>query len=56
MQEAVEEQPNWKTTEADLREAGKQVTFAFISETDDINRVTATVDELLTLLQRGKRG
>ncbi len=56
VREAFEKHPNWKTSEADLREARKQVTFAIISETDDINRVTATVDELFTLLQRGKAG
>jgi len=49
---AFEKYPNWKTSEADLREARKQVTFAIFSEEDDLSKVTATVDALFTLLQR----
>jgi type I restriction enzyme R subunit len=52
VREAFEKHPNWKTHEADLREARKQVTFAIFSEEDDLNKVTATVDALFTLLQR----
>ena len=49
---AFEKYPNWKTSDADLREARKQVTFAIFSEEDDLSKVTATVDALFTLLQR----
>ena len=52
VREAFEKHPNWKTSEADLRESRKQVTFAIFSEEDDLNKVTATVDALFTLLQR----
>jgi type I restriction enzyme R subunit len=52
VREAFEKHPNWKTSEAELREARKQVTFAIFSEEDDLNKVTLTVDALFTLLQR----
>ena len=52
VREAFEKHPNWKTSDAELREARKQVTFAIFSEEDDLNKVTATVDALFTLLQR----
>ena len=52
VREAFQKHPNWKTSEADLREARKEVTFAIFSEENDLNKVTASVDELLTLLQR----
>jgi type I restriction enzyme R subunit len=52
VREAFEKHPNWKTSEAELREARKEVTFAIFSEEDDLNKVTATVDALFTLLQR----
>jgi type I restriction enzyme R subunit len=52
VRDAFEKHPNWKTSEAELREARKQVTFAIFTEEDDLNKVTATVDALFTLLQR----
>jgi type I restriction enzyme R subunit len=52
VREAFEKHPNWKTSEAELREARKQVTFAIFSEEDDLNKVTAIVDALFMLLQR----
>ena len=55
VREAFEKHPNWKTSEAELREARKQVTFAIFSEEDDLNKVTATVDALFTLLQRSSK-
>jgi type I restriction enzyme R subunit len=55
VREAFEKHPNWKTSEAELREARKQVTFAIFSEEDDLNKVTATVDALFTLLQKANR-
>ena len=49
---AFEKHPNWKTSEAELREARKQVTFAICSEEEDLNKVAVTVDALFALLQR----
>ena len=49
---AFESHPHWKTSEAELRNVRQQVTFAIFSEVDDIDKVTATVDALFTLLQR----
>jgi type I restriction enzyme R subunit len=56
VREAFEKHPNWKTGEAEMREARKQVTFAIFSEEDDLNKVTATVDALFTLLRRMFKG
>ncbi len=56
VREAFEKHPNWKTGEAEMREARKQVTFAIFSEEDDLNKVTATVDALFTLLRRSYKG
>lgn len=55
VRKAFEKHPNWKTSEAELREARKQVTFAIFSEEDDLNKVTTTVDALFTLLQRSHK-
>jgi type I restriction enzyme R subunit len=52
VREAFEKHPNWKTSDAELREARKLVTFAIFSEEEDLNKVTAIVDALFTLLQR----
>lgn len=52
VREVFEKHPNWKTSEAEMREARKQVTFAIYSEVEELNKVTATVDALFTLLQR----
>jgi len=47
--------PNWKQSENALRELRKRVTFAVFAETDDLERVTALVDELFTLLDKADR-
>jgi type I restriction enzyme R subunit len=47
--------PNWQRSEAELRELRKQVTFAVYAEEDDLERVTATVESLFTLLQKSFR-
>ena len=44
VREAFQKHPNWKTSEADLRETRKEVTFAIFSEENDLNKVTASVD------------
>ena len=52
---AFVEHPNWVTSEKDLREARKMMTFALCGESDDLDKVAATVDHLLTLLMRAQR-
>ena len=52
---AFVEFPNWKHSENALRELRKQVTFAIYAELDDLDRVTALVDELFTLLEKVDR-
>jgi type I restriction enzyme R subunit len=50
--------PNWRTSEAELRELRKQVTLTILSDEDEIGddtikKVTATVEALFVLLQKG---
>ena len=52
---AFSEFPNWKRSENALRELRKKVTFAIFAETDDLDRVTAMVNELFTLLDKADR-
>jgi type I restriction enzyme R subunit len=47
--------PNWQRSEAELRELRKQVTFAIFAEEDDLEKVTATVESLFTLIQKSFR-
>ena len=47
--------PNWRRSEADLRELRKQVTFAIYAEEDDMEKVTATVEGLFVLLGKSFR-
>ncbi len=47
--------PNWKKSENSLRELRKKVTFAVLANSDDLERVTALVDQLLTLLEKADR-
>ena len=47
--------PNWQRSEAELRELRKQVTFAVFAVEDDLEKVTATVEALFTLLQKSYR-
>ena len=47
--------PNWKRSEKEFRDLRKKVTFAIFAETDDLDRVTALVDELFTLLEKADR-
>jgi type I restriction enzyme R subunit len=51
--EAFSNFPNWRHSEAELRELRKAVTFAIFAEDDDIAKVTATVDSLFELLGKG---
>jgi len=45
--EAFVEHPNWRHSEAALRELRKSVTFAVYAKVDDLDRVTAIVEKLL---------
>lgn len=46
--------PNWRRSESELRELRKQVTFALVAETDDLERVSMIVESLFSLLQRAQ--
>jgi N-6 DNA Methylase/HsdM N-terminal domain/UvrB domain 3 len=48
-----EDHPNWYRSEAALREARQEVTFALVSVEDDVEKVTRTVGELFALLRKG---
>jgi len=53
--EAFAEFPNWQGSDAELREVRKKVTFAIMTEEEDITKVTATVEALFILLQKSFR-
>lgn len=55
IRQAFSDYPNWKRSENALRELRKKVTFAIYAETDDLDRVTAMVDALFTLLEKADR-
>lgn len=52
---AFVEYPDWKRSEAALRELRKKVTFAVYGELDDLDTVTRIVDDLFTLLEKANR-
>ena len=47
--------PNWQKSENAMRELRKKVTFAIFAETEDLNAVSALVDELFSLLEKANR-
>lgn len=47
--------PNWRSGEAEMREVRKQVTFALVAEEENIEKVTATVEFLVNVLQKSHR-
>ena len=47
--------PNWKRSEAALRELRNKVTFAIFAKIDDTNKVATIVDDLFTLLDKADR-
>lgn len=51
---AFVEHPNWAASEKDLRELRQKMTFAIFPEEDDFDKVTATVERLLTLLMKAQ--
>jgi len=52
---AFVEHPNWVTSEKDLRQVRQKMTFALYPEEDDLDKVTETVDHLLTLLMKAQK-
>lgn len=49
------EHANWPNSEKELREVRQKVTFAIYAEEDDLDKVTAVVDQLLTLLLKAQQ-
>jgi type I restriction enzyme R subunit len=47
--------PNWKASEAALRELRQQVTFVLFAACDQLEQVTPLVDALFTTLAKGDR-
>ncbi|MCB1047935.1 MAG: HsdR family type I site-specific deoxyribonuclease, partial [Calditrichaeota bacterium] len=47
--------PNWKKSEATLRELRQKVTFAIAAELDDLQQVADVVEELFSLLDKAGR-
>jgi type I restriction enzyme R subunit len=52
VRDAFAEFSNWRQSEKELRELRKKVTFAIFAEEDDLNKVTALVDSIFTVLQK----
>jgi len=52
VREAFAQHTNWQTSEAELRELRKQVTFALFAEEDDLDKVTGTVEAIFSLLHK----
>ncbi|MHB1226976.1 MAG: type I restriction endonuclease subunit R [Desulfurivibrionaceae bacterium] len=55
VREAFVEFPDWRKSEAALRELRKKVTFAIYAETDDLDKVTGLVNDLFNLLEKAAR-
>jgi len=51
---AFMEHPNWSTSEKDLREVRNLMTFALYAQDDDEEKVSAIVDQLITLLLKAQ--
>jgi type I restriction enzyme R subunit len=54
IREAFAEFGNWRQSEKELRELRKKVTFAIFAEEDDLDKVTALVDSIFTVLQKAR--
>ncbi|MCP9471043.1 MAG: hypothetical protein NNA31_13720 [Nitrospira sp.] len=50
--QAFAQYPNWRRSEKDLRELRNRMTFAISTEVEDVDKVTAVVDDLFAVLQR----
>jgi type I restriction enzyme R subunit len=55
IKQAFIEFPDWKKSDKSLRELRKQVTFAVLAHSDDMEQVTHFVDQLFTLLEKANR-
>ena len=55
VREAFAQFPNWQQSEKELRELRKKVTFSIFAEEDDLEKVTALVDGLFTVLHKSHR-
>jgi len=51
VRQAFAEFTNWRQSEKELRELRNKVTFAVFAEEDDLNKVTAIVDSIFSVLQ-----
>ena len=47
---AFGEHPNWRSSDAELRELRKEVTFAVCGQMDDLDEVAKVVDDFFILL------
>jgi hypothetical protein len=56
VREAFVRFPNWKGSDAELRELRKAVTFAIYAEEDNLEKVAAAVESFFTLLLGERRG
>ena len=52
IKQAFTEHSNWQNSEAALRELRKKVTFAVFSGVDDLDQVTAIVNDLFSILEK----
>jgi type I restriction enzyme R subunit len=52
IREAFVEFPHWRRSQNDLRELRKKMTFAVFAEEEDLDKVTALVDDVFAVLQR----
>jgi type I restriction enzyme R subunit len=51
---AFMEHPNWSTSEKDLREVRNLMAFALYAQEEDEEKVSAIVDQLITLLLKAQ--
>ena len=52
VREAFAEFPNWRRSQNELRQLRQKVTFAVFASEDDLDKVTAFVDSIFSVLQR----
>lgn len=55
IRQAFVEFPNWKKSENSLRELRQKVTFAVLAKSDEMDKVTALVEQLFGLLEKANR-
>jgi type I restriction enzyme R subunit len=53
--QAFTKHPDWRVSEAALREVRKDLTFAVLAEVDKMEKVVGIVDHLIDVLTRGER-